>query len=61
MVTGAAGVYTDLKNGASAIVKSVGNESSRTVGHKYGNSAEKLTDNSLAAAGNAVSVVSVST
>ena len=58
--TGAAGVFSDLKKGASAVVRASGKETSRTVGHKYGKDAEQVTGDSLSAAGNTASVVYVS-
>ena len=57
---GAAEVFTDLKNGAVAVAKATGNETSQTVGHKYGDQAEKVADDSLSAAGNTAVVVAVS-
>ena len=59
MPVGAADVFTDLKRAATAVIKTAGKETSQTVGHKYGPDAEKVTDNSLAAAGNTTSVIAV--
>ena len=58
---GAAAVFTDLERGAVAIVKSTGSEASKTVGHKYGEDAGKVTDDSLAAAAHGVNLAYVST
>ena len=53
-------MFTDLKKGASAVVRATGKEAAGTVGHKYGEQAERVTDDSLATAGNTVTVVAVS-
>ena len=53
-------MFTDLERGAVAVVKSMGKETSKTVGHKYGEDAGKVTDDSLAAAGHGVNLVAVS-
>ncbi len=60
MVTGVAGVFTDMKAAAAAVVRSAGKETSRTVGHKYGEEAEQVTDDALVATGNTVNLVAVS-
>ena len=60
VTAGAAGVFTDLKAAASAVVRTAGKESSRTVGHKYGPDAEKVADNAIVATGNTVGLVAVS-
>ena len=54
-------MFTDLKRGASEVVKASGRQASQTVGHKYGDQAERVADDSLAAAGNTATVVAVST
>ena len=59
VTSGAAGVFTDLKIAASAVVRSVGKETSRTVGHKYGADAEQVADDALVATGNTVNIASV--
>jgi hypothetical protein len=59
-VTGAAGVFADLKRGAAVVVKTAGKETSQTVGHKYGDQAGKVAGDSLSAAGNTATVVAVS-
>lgn len=56
---GAAGVFTDLKTAASAVIRSAGKETSRTVGYKYGEDAEKMADDTLVATGHTVNIVSV--
>ena len=50
-MAGVVGVFTDLKRGASEVVKVAGQQQpSQTLGHKHGDEAERLTDDSLAAA-----------
>ena len=54
-------MFTDLKRGALEVVKVAGQQqASQTVGHKYGDEAERLADDSLATAGNTATVVAVS-
>ncbi|XP_019857077.1 PREDICTED: spartin-like [Amphimedon queenslandica] len=55
---GAGKVFTDLEQGAKAIIKGAGTETSKTVGHKYGDQAGRVSDDGLAAAGNTVDLVS---
>ena len=50
--TGAATMFVDMERAAVAVVKSMGKETSKTVGHKYGEDAGQVTDNSLSAASN---------
>lgn len=52
-------VFTDLERGAVAVVKSMGKETSKTVGHKYGEDAGKVTDDSLAAASHGINLAYV--
>ena len=61
-MAGIVGVFTYLKRGASEVVKVAGQQQvSQTLGYKHGDQAERLTDDSLAAAGNTATVVAVST
>ena len=53
-------MFTDLKAGASAVVRSAGRETSRTVGHKYGEQAGKVADDAVVATGNTVGLAYVS-
>lgn len=53
-------MFSELKSGAGAVVRAMGKETSNTVGHKYGEDAGKVADDSLAAAGNTVSLAAVS-
>ena len=57
---GAANMFVDLERGAVAMVKAVGTETSRTVGHKYGNDVGHVTSDSMAAASNAATLAGVS-
>ena len=43
-------MFTDLEKAAVAVIKSTGQETSKTVGHKYGEDVGKVTDDSMAAA-----------
>ena len=52
-------MFTDLERGAVAVVKSMGKETSKTVGHKYGEDAGKVTDNSLAVASHGINLAAV--
>ena len=52
-------VFTDLERGAVAVVKSMGKETSKTVGHKYGEDAGKVTDDSMTAAAHGVNLAYV--
>ena len=56
---GAATVFTDLERGAVAVVKSMGKETSKTVGHKYGEDAGQVTDDSLAVAAHGINLTAV--
>ena len=52
-------VFTDLERGAVAVVKSMGRETSKTVGHKYGEDAGKVTDDSMTAAAHGINLAYV--
>ena len=56
---GAAVVFTDLERGAVAVVKSMGKETSKTVGHKYGEDAGKVADDSMTAAAHGINLAYV--
>ena len=56
---GAAVVFTDLERGAVAVIKSMGRESSKTVGHKYGEDAGKVADESMTAAAHGINLAYV--
>ncbi len=53
-------MFVDLEQGAVAVVKSVGQETSQTVGHKYGEDAGHVTKDSMAAASDAAILAGVS-
>jgi hypothetical protein len=53
-------MFTDLERGAVAVVKSMGRESSKTVGHKYGEDAGKVADDSMTAAAHGINLAYVS-
>ena len=52
-------MFTDLERGAVAVVKSMGRESSKTVGHKYGEDAGKVADDSMTAAAHGINLAYV--
>ena len=52
-------VFTDLERGAVAVVKSMGRESSKTIGHKYGEDAGKVADDSMTAAAHGINLAYV--
>ena len=52
-------VFTDLERGAVAVVKSMGRETSKTVGHKYGEDAGKVADDSMTAAAHGINLAYV--
>ncbi len=52
-------IFTDLKQGALAILKTTRVETAHTVGHKFGPNAEQVTDESICAAANVINLVDV--
>ena len=53
-------VFTDLERGAVAVVKSMGKETSNTVGHKYGDDAGKVAGDTMTAAAHGINLAYVS-